>query len=85
MPVRVLGKITRFLLGVDKLVCANDKKELKIPYYKLILFKQHPFFTWGWMKQFFTGDQWVLRFHDQKCFEEFVRGGRLKELIERVT
>jgi hypothetical protein len=74
--------LTRFLLGTDKLVCANDGKELRIPYYKLAMYPQHPYFTWGWLKQFYTGDTYVLRFHDKKCFEEFASAGRLKEVVQ---
>lgn len=72
--------VFKFLLGVEKLTCAFDGQELKFPFEKIKMYPQYNYFTWGWLKQFYTGDTEVLRFHNRECFLKFASAGRLQEL-----
>jgi hypothetical protein len=73
--------VYRFL-QVDKLQCANCGKQLEPfrGYRKMAMWPQYAFFTWRWFKQTWFGNNQVLRFCMDGCFEEFAAKGRLAEI-----
>lgn len=79
---RLSRAIYRFL-GLSHWVCDYDGEVLRFPYYKLAMWPQHPFFTLKWLRQTLLGDNRVLRFHNEDCFQRFATAGRLVEIVGR--
>jgi hypothetical protein len=77
------GQSVLKFLRMDRWVCDYDGKVLRFPYIKWAMWVQHPFFTWGWLKQVLFGDNRVLRFHNEECQRLFFTEGRMKEIASQ--